>query len=102
MVEQPAVNRRVAGSSPASGASISSKISESAESRTDSAQQPAESQSRQVKFPQVIRHRRFEAKIYGKSHNYPFYRLSYYVAGQRRMRHFATYGEAKTEAERIV
>lgn len=55
-----------------------------------------------MKFPQVIRHRRIEAKIYGRSRNYPFYRLTYYVAGRRNMRHFATYGEAKTEAERIV
>jgi len=55
-----------------------------------------------MKFPQVIRHRRIEATIYGKTHSYPFYRLSYYTAGKRRIRHFSTYSEAKTEAERIV
>ncbi|MBI3416480.1 MAG: hypothetical protein HY043_14385 [Verrucomicrobia bacterium] len=55
-----------------------------------------------MKFPKVIRHRRIEAKIYGKSRSYPFYRLAYYVTGTRRIRHFSTYGEAKTEGERIV
>ena len=55
-----------------------------------------------MKCPQIIRHRRVEAKIYGKRPDYPFYRVSYYVAGKRRMRHFAGYAEAKTEAERIV
>jgi len=55
-----------------------------------------------VKFPQIIRHRKVEATIYGKSEHYPRYRLAYYVAGQRKLRTFATYGEAKTEAERIV
>ncbi|MBI4661960.1 MAG: tyrosine-type recombinase/integrase [Verrucomicrobia bacterium] len=66
------------------------------------AQKPAESEQRKVKFPQVIRHRRAEATIYGKSRQYPRYRLAYYVAGQRRLRTFATFGEAKAEAERIV
>ncbi|MBI4660751.1 MAG: hypothetical protein HY735_18090 [Verrucomicrobia bacterium] len=66
------------------------------------AQKPAESDQRKVKFPQVIRYRRAEATIYGKSRQYPRYRLAYYVAGQRRLRTFATYSEAKTEAERIV
>jgi len=55
-----------------------------------------------VKFPQVIRHRKAEATIYGKSQKYPRYRLAYYVAGQRRIRSFATYGDVKTEAERVV
>ncbi len=55
-----------------------------------------------MKFPQVIRHRRIEATIYGKSRHYPRYRLAYYVAGKRRLRTFAAYGEAKIEAERIV
>ena len=55
-----------------------------------------------VKFPKVIRFRRVEATIYGKTENYPFYRLVYYVAGKRRKREFKTYGEAKTEAERLV
>ena len=55
-----------------------------------------------MKFPVIIRHRREKATIYGKSAGYSFYRLGYYVAGQRRVRSFKTYGEAKTEAERIV
>jgi hypothetical protein len=55
-----------------------------------------------MKFPVIIRHRREKATIYGKSAGYAFYRLGYYVAGQRRIRSFKTYSEAKTEAERIV
>jgi integrase len=55
-----------------------------------------------VKFPQIIKHRKIEAKIYARSHDYPFYRVGYYVAGKRRVRHFAAYGDAKAEAERIV
>jgi integrase len=55
-----------------------------------------------MKFPVTIRHRREKATIYGKSDSYPFYRLGYYVAGQRRVRSFKTYGEAKTEAERVL
>ena len=55
-----------------------------------------------MKFPQIIRHRRAEAKIYGKTDNYAFYRVGYYLAGKRHIRHFPTYTEAKTTAERIV
>jgi integrase len=55
-----------------------------------------------VKFPQTIRHRRVEAKIYGKSEGHPFYRLAYYAAGKRQVRSFAKYGEAHAEAERVV
>jgi hypothetical protein len=53
-------------------------------------------------FPVTVRHRREKATIYGKSPGYDFYRLGYYVAGQRRVRSCKTYGEAKAEAERIV
>ncbi|MBM3839467.1 MAG: hypothetical protein FJ398_16145, partial [Verrucomicrobia bacterium] len=66
------------------------------------AQKEAESEQRKVKFPQIIRHRRAEATIYGKSPKYPRYRLAYYVAGQRRLHTFRTYSEAKAEAERKV
>ncbi len=55
-----------------------------------------------MKFPVVIRHRREKATIYGKSENYPFYRVGCYVAGKRRVRSFKTYGEAKEEAEKVV
>ncbi len=53
-----------------------------------------------MKFPKVIKHRRYEATIYGKRKNYPYYRLAYYTAGKRHIRHFRTYGEAKGEADR--
>jgi integrase len=55
-----------------------------------------------MKFPVTVRHRREKATIYGKSDSYPFYRLGYYSAGQRRVRSFKTYGEAKKEAEQVV
>jgi integrase len=56
-----------------------------------------------VKFPKVIRHRKAEAKIYGKSNRYPFYRVAHYATdGKRRIRSFATYSAALTEAERTV
>jgi len=55
-----------------------------------------------VKFPKVIRHRKAEVTIYGRKEAYPFYRLAYRVNGQRRMKSFATYGEAKAEAEKRV
>jgi len=32
-----------------------------------------------MRFPVIIRHRKAEAKIYGKSKNYPFYRVAAYV-----------------------
>jgi len=55
-----------------------------------------------VKFPLTIRFRRAEARIYGKSKHYPFYRVGYYVAGQRRLKSFRTYSEVKAEADRLV
>lgn len=55
-----------------------------------------------MRFPKTIKHRRFEATIYGKSANYPYYRVAYYTAGKRHIRNFKTFSEAKTEAERIV
>ena len=53
-----------------------------------------------MKFPKVIRHRKAEVTIYGKRESYPFYRIAYRVNGQRRMKSFATYGEAKTDAKK--
>ncbi|MDE3068439.1 MAG: hypothetical protein KGJ60_12955 [Verrucomicrobiota bacterium] len=55
-----------------------------------------------MRFPKVIRHRKAVATIYGRSKNYPYYRLAYYAAGKRHVRHFSAFGEAKPEAERIV
>jgi len=47
--------------------------------RTDGAQKPPESGAKSMRFPVIIRHRKAEAKIYGKSKNYPFYRVAAYV-----------------------
>ena len=55
-----------------------------------------------MKFPVTIRHRKAEAKIYGKTEAYPFYRLCYYAEGKRHVRSFSTYAETKAEAEAKV
>jgi len=55
-----------------------------------------------MKFPVIIKHRRSEATIYAKSEKYPYYRLAYRAAGKRIVRSFATYSEAKTEADKKV
>jgi hypothetical protein len=70
--------------------------------RTDSAQIPAESENRKMKFPVVIRHRSEKTKIYGKTPAYPFYRLAYKAAGQRHVRSFKTYSEARREGDHVV
>ena len=55
-----------------------------------------------MKFPRTIRHRKGECKIYGKKPNYPFYRVAWYVNGQRRVKAFANYSAAKTFADDLV
>ena len=90
------------GSNPTLSANFPQQIDGSSKPDTDSAQKAAESGQRKVEFPQVIRHRKVEATIYGKSRHYQRYRLAFYVVGQRRLRTFANYSEAKAEAERIV
>jgi len=55
-----------------------------------------------VKFPKVIRHRKAECKIYGKKPDYPFYRVAWYVTGQRRVKQFGTYSKAKEYADALV
>jgi hypothetical protein len=74
------------------------------ESRTDSAQNSGESENENdVKFPKKLKHRsQVLAKIYVKKPDYPFYRLVYKVNGQRRMKHFRTYSEAKREGDKLV
>jgi site-specific recombinase XerD len=55
-----------------------------------------------VKFPKIVRHRKAECKIYGKKSDYPFYRVAWYVTGQRRVKQFATYSKAKDFADGLV
>lgn len=71
-------------------------------SRTDPAQHSPRSRKSHVKFPVTIEHRKIEAKIYAKTESYPFYRVSAYVGGKRRVSSFASYTEAKTAAENLV
>jgi integrase len=56
-----------------------------------------------VKFPKKIKYRgHVLATIYAKKQNYPFYRLAYRINGQRRMKHFRTYSEAKRNGDKLV
>ena len=77
-------------------------IKDSCNSRTVYAQFLAETEGRKMRFPKIIKHRRFEATIYGKSKSYPYYRVAYYAVGKRRTLNFKTFGEARTKAESIV
>ena len=90
------------GSNPTPSATFTRENEVNENSDTDLAQNHVERGKRKVKFPQTIRHRKAEATIYGKTPNYGRYRLSYNVAGKRKLRTFATYSEAKIEAERVV
>ncbi len=69
-----------------------------------------------MKFPKIIQNKKTKAQvtIYGKSKGgerkkdgsvtqpYPFYRICWRVAGQRRMQSFRTYSEAMKAAENLV
>jgi integrase len=55
-----------------------------------------------MKFPQLIGYRGQKARIYGRSENYPFYRVAYRAHGKRVMRTFSSYAEAKEQAEKKV
>ncbi len=55
-----------------------------------------------MKFPKTIRHRKAECKIYGKAKDYAFYRVAWRAGGQRRMKNFRTYSEAKSYADALV
>jgi len=55
-----------------------------------------------MKFPVKVPFRKAEAKIYGKSAGYSFYRLCCYAGGKRHIRSFSTYSEARQEAEAKV
>ena len=81
MVEQLTLNQLVLGSSPSRGTTSVEGNAGSSGYRTDSVQNPAESETRKLKFPKVIRHRKIEARIYGKSRGYLFYRLPSAQAG---------------------
>ncbi len=55
-----------------------------------------------MKFPKTVRHRKAECKIYGRKPDYPFYRVAWYVNGQRKVKQFATYSAAKQYADSLV
>ena len=55
-----------------------------------------------MKFPNTIRKRNAECKIYGKKKAYPFYRLAWHAGGKRHTKHSRTYSEAMAEANKLV
>jgi integrase len=55
-----------------------------------------------MRFPVKVRFRKAEARIYGKSKAYPFYRVCGMVDGKRRMTSFRTYSDAKAAADKLV
>ena len=96
---------RGGGSSPLSRTTFTEESDRVDLCRTDSAQIPGcleNTHPGKMKFPVKVRYRKAEAKIYGKSAAYPFYRLCYYASGKRHVRSFSTYTEAKTEADTKV
>jgi hypothetical protein len=100
--------------------SVSGRDEGGCQHRTTGAQNPQESQSNleqaKVRFPKIIRNKKtkVEVTIYGKSKGgerkkdggvtqpYPFYRLCWRVGGQRRMKSFGTYSEAKKAADDMI
>ncbi len=55
-----------------------------------------------MRFPLIVRHRKAEVTLYGRTKHYPAYRVAYYAAGKRHVRRFGAYAEAREAAERIV
>ncbi len=79
------------------------EISTSGASDTAQTQKTAETEPEPMKYPVKVKHRgHVLATIYGKSKSYPLYRVSWSVSGQRRMKAFPTYSEAKRHADKMV
>ncbi len=91
-----------AGSSPVAPTIFAEQNESSRTTDTDQTQNLTEIGSRKVKFPQVIRHRKAEATIYGRTASYSHYRLSYRAGGKRHLRTFATYSEVLEAAKNVV
>lgn len=83
MVEHYLHTVGVVGSKPTARTIFTGVFEEIDNSRTVTAQFPAETKSPKLRFPKRIRYRREEATIYGTTEKYAFYRLVYYVAGKR-------------------
>ena len=63
-------NPLLAGSKPAARTSFTEQIEGFKKSDTGLAQNSAESENRKMQFPQIIRQKRIEATIYGRSTHY--------------------------------
>ena len=95
-------NTRIGGSTPLARTINTNKNADFEIYRTTTAQIQAASEKPKVRFPKVIRFRRIEATICGKTPKYPLYRLACYLAGKRHVRRFKTFQAAQTEAEQKV
>jgi site-specific recombinase XerD len=102
VVEHLLHTQGVAGSNPAPRTTYSKENDRQLEICTEFAQNSARPADKRVKFPVTIRHRSSQVKIYGPAKNFNYYRLSYALAGKRRMQTFATYPEARAVAERTA
>src|ERR1017187_2814531 len=89
------------GSNPCRTANIC-KESDGVEINCTSFAQIPQSPRREVKFPVEIEFKGQRAKIYRPAKGFAFYRISFRMAGKRRMLTFGTYGEAKKTAEKKV
>ena len=84
------------------GTNYIEEIASSAVPCTEFAQKPHQHSDKRVTFPVTVTHYEQRAKIYRPGANFPFYRVAFKVAGQRRMITFASYSEAKAAAEAKV
>ena len=112
MVERPAVNRNVAGSSPASGAIQNSEIAKENDGfaipqgfpDTVSTQDAAEVAPEPMKYPVKLRPRKNApvlAKIYApQSHSH--FRVCWYVGRERMQKAFKKFGAAKRFGDELV
>lgn len=95
-------NTKKIGSSPSRGTTFPQEIEGSAQPDTETTQKTAESEAKPMRFPKIIRHRKAEVTIYGKSENYPAYRIVWRANGRRLMKRFSTYSDALEAAEKLV
>lgn len=96
------------GSNPCRTATFPEENEGFVQSRTTSAQNKPESDTEPgnppVKFPKTLTNKKTKAKvtIYGKKKTYSFYRVCWRVDGERKMKSFQAYSEAKHYADTLL
>ncbi len=84
------------------GTIFTEEIGSSPNPCTEFAQPQARHSDKRVTFPVKVEFYDHKAKIYKPAKGFPFYRVAFRVAGQRRMLTFGSYSEAKVAAEATV